>query len=409
MSVPDNRRVSWSRMPLGKFCKISSGGTPERKVARYWSGGTIPWVTTAEINYRRIEQAQQYITEEGLRNSSAKLLPSGTVLVALYGQGKTRGRVATLGVDAATNQACAALMPDSRIAPQYLYHYLVHSYQVLRQLSNAGGQQNLSAEILSNFVITVPPAFEQRQIADMLSTWECVLDRLLQQFDAKQTLFAALRESLTSGSRRLEPFKKTWPVVALGDLLKPNRERVGPNAPLRVYSVTKDGLVPQDEHFKKRIANEDISRHMVVRGGHFALSGLNFWLGSVDVHLGSDPICISPDYRVFRIECTAEPKYFKYVARTTPFLALLKNAAVERASAVRKNFDRETFFASEIKLPALDEQQAIVSILDDGERELSLLEAEYSALKRQRDSLATQLLTGRLRVGQGRAPSPKRS
>ena len=148
---------------------------------------------------------------------------------------------------------------------------------------------------------------------------------------------------------------------------------------------------------------------MVVRGGHFALSGLNFWLGSVDVHLGSDPICISPDYRVFRIECTAEPKYFKYVARTTPFLALLKNAAVERASAVRKNFDRETFFASEIKLPALDEQQAIVSILDDGERELSLLEAEYSALKRQRDSLATQLLTGRLRVGQGRAPSPKRS
>ena len=86
MSVPDNRRVSWSRMPLGKFCKISSGGTPERKVARYWSGGTIPWVTTAEINYRRIEQAQQYITEEGLRNSSAKLLPSGTVLVALYGQ-----------------------------------------------------------------------------------------------------------------------------------------------------------------------------------------------------------------------------------------------------------------------------------------------------------------------------------
>ena len=105
-----------------------------------------------------------------------------------------------------------------------------------------------------------------------------------------------------------------------------------------------------------------------------------FLAGSVDVKLGSDPICISPYYRVLRIDCTVEPRYFKYVARTKPFLTLLKNAAVERADAVRKNFDRETFFASEIKLPEPDEQRAIVSVLDDGERELSLLRAEYSAL-----------------------------
>lgn len=100
-------RPEWPVVELGSLCAIRSGGTPDRSNESYWNGH-IPWVSTTLINYGVIESAQEYITSDGLNNSSAWIVPKGTVLMAMYGQGVTRGRVAVLGIDAAVNQACAA-------------------------------------------------------------------------------------------------------------------------------------------------------------------------------------------------------------------------------------------------------------------------------------------------------------
>src|SRR5262249_13914174 len=132
---------SWSRLRIGDFARIQSGGTPNRDVGPYWEGGTIPWVTTSELNYREITATKEHITDEGLKNSSARIFPAGTLLIALYGQGKTRGKVGRLAIEAATNQACAAILPDSRIDVRYLFYYLQYSYDRLRALSNTGGQE----------------------------------------------------------------------------------------------------------------------------------------------------------------------------------------------------------------------------------------------------------------------------
>ena len=97
--------IDWKQGIIDDIATVSSGGTPSRANDSYWTDGFIPWVTTAEVKFGTITDTEQKITEEGLKNSSAKLFPKDTILMAMYGQGKTRGQVAKLGIEASTNQA----------------------------------------------------------------------------------------------------------------------------------------------------------------------------------------------------------------------------------------------------------------------------------------------------------------
>jgi restriction endonuclease S subunit len=131
----------WQRKTLGEVARVTSGGTPDRAEPSYW-GGEIPWVTTGEIQFNTIRSTAERITESGLRQSSAKLLQR---------QGKTRGQVAKLGIHAATNQACAAVLLLDGYDPDFYFHYLSAQYEAVRALGNAGTQQNLNAGILKAF------------------------------------------------------------------------------------------------------------------------------------------------------------------------------------------------------------------------------------------------------------------
>jgi type I restriction enzyme, S subunit len=137
---------------------------------------------------------------------------------------------------------------------------------------------------------------------------------------------------------------------------------------------------------------------MLVTHGDFVLSGLNFWLGSVDVSLDPDPFCISPDYKVFKLTDNVDPRFFRQLIRTAHFRHILEAVAVERASVVRKNFDRETFLQSEVPLPGPDRQDRISQALEAAEREVAIEIARLDALSRQKRGLMQKLLTGEWRV-----------
>jgi type I restriction enzyme S subunit len=144
----------WDVCAIEKHFLLSSGGTPSRSNALFWRDGVIPWVKTGEIDYRVIESTEEHITQEGLEKSAAKLLPPGTLLLAMYGQGITRGKVGILGIEACCNQACAAFRPlDDAILTKFLYYLLSHRYGDLRQISHGGQQQNLNMDILRGFPI----------------------------------------------------------------------------------------------------------------------------------------------------------------------------------------------------------------------------------------------------------------
>ena len=150
---------------LIKVCSIGSGGTPSRNHPEYYEG-TIPWIKTGEILNEIIYETEENITQEAINNSSAKVYPKGSLIMAMYGQGMTRGRTAKLGIDATTNQACAVMYAFKEdIYPDYLWVYLMGEYNHIRPLASGNNQPNLSAEKIKNYPIIIPPLDEQIRLA----------------------------------------------------------------------------------------------------------------------------------------------------------------------------------------------------------------------------------------------------
>jgi restriction endonuclease S subunit len=160
-------QTSGSHYPIrsiGELCKVSSGGTPSRERPDYFNGNIL-WVKTTEVRNEVIFDTEEKITELGLKNSSARVYPTGSLLVAMYGQGATRGRTAKLGVDAATNQACAVLSEFSKeIEPDYLWYYLISEYDNLRLQASGNNQPNLNAAMIASYPVPVPPLKIQKEI-----------------------------------------------------------------------------------------------------------------------------------------------------------------------------------------------------------------------------------------------------
>ena len=172
----------WTVEALGCISKISSGGTPSRGKKEYWNG-KIPWVTTSLIDSNIIQKVEEYITEEGLKNSSAKLFPKNTILMAMYGQGKTRGKVAILDFSATTNQACAAIIPNEDIEFNFLFQNLCDRYDEIRGMSNSGSQENLSSGLIKEIIVSFPSFKEQTKISKFLSAIDQKINHLTQKHE----------------------------------------------------------------------------------------------------------------------------------------------------------------------------------------------------------------------------------
>lgn len=196
---------SWELSRIDAHFSVVSGGTPSRATPEYWTSGTIPWVKTAEINYGLIESTEECITLSGLEKSATKLLPAGTLLLAMYGQGVTRGRVAILGIDATCNQACAALSPiDELLDIKYLYHFLTYRYESIRQLAHGGQQQNLNLDIVRGLPVAFPnERSEQNEIVAILDAIDRKIDLHRRQRAVLNDLFNALLHKLMTGEIRI--------------------------------------------------------------------------------------------------------------------------------------------------------------------------------------------------------------
>jgi type I restriction enzyme S subunit len=194
-------KAGWTMRTLGEIAQISSGGTPSRSDPLYWDGD-IPWVTTGEINGKLINGSSEKISRSGMRNSAAKIFPAGTLLMAMYGQGKTRGKVAKLGIDATTNQACAAILVKECYDVDFVYQTLSSSYESIRNLSNSGAQDNLSGSVIRGVRIPIPDDIrEQRRLAETLNTFDQAIEAGERQIRISRKQKQALMQQLLTGKR----------------------------------------------------------------------------------------------------------------------------------------------------------------------------------------------------------------
>ncbi|MBP7203801.1 MAG: N-6 DNA methylase [Propionivibrio sp.] len=181
----------WPVVELGVLCDVKSGGTPDRSNAAYWNGN-IPWVKTGQIDFGRITAAEEFITDVGMENSSARMIPAGTILMAMYGQGITRGKVAILEIDATINQACAAILPKeiNSYDRDYLFYALSAKYGELRSVSESrgGNQSNLNSQLIRATKISLPPLETQRAIVAEIEAEQVLVEanrQLIARFEAK--------------------------------------------------------------------------------------------------------------------------------------------------------------------------------------------------------------------------------
>ncbi len=158
----------WPLATLGDLGDIGTGTTPSRENPENY-GGTIPWVKTTEVRGVQIAETEERLTEQGIKNGRCKIFPKGSIVIAMYGQGKTMGRTAVLGIDACTNQACAVLKPDVKYRTEYVLTYLQMSYDALRLLGRGGNQPNLNLDLVRKFTIPNPPVLLQEQFVKKVS------------------------------------------------------------------------------------------------------------------------------------------------------------------------------------------------------------------------------------------------
>ncbi|MDO6783401.1 restriction endonuclease subunit S [Neptunomonas phycophila] len=204
--------MSYEHVALGDIFKITSGGTPSRRKPEFYEGGKIHWIKTGDLHNKYIESASEFITQKGLNSSSTKLYPKGTVLIAMYGA--TIGACSILNMEACTNQACAAFVPNERVNNQYLYYCLKFNKDNFVRAGAGGAQPNISATFLKQYKIPLPSLPIQKQIATVLEK----ADTLRSQCQQMEQELNSLAQSVfldMFGDPGLNP--KQWPIKPIGE------------------------------------------------------------------------------------------------------------------------------------------------------------------------------------------------
>lgn len=390
----------WNIQQIRDLATISSGSTPDRGNSLYWNGG-IPWITTGELESGYIKKAYESITEQALDETSLKIYPAGTLLMAMYGQGKTRGTVAKLGIDATVNQACAAISVVSG-SSEFIFYALQNAYNDIRKLSNAGNQENLNLDIIKTFLVICPPVFEQQEIAEVLTTQDKVIELKEKLIDEKQRQKKYLMQQLLTRKKRLPGFDSEWKRVRLNEVLVERKEK-NIDQDLRICSVAVEkGVVDQIEHLGRSYAAADTSGYGVAHYGDVIYTKSptgDFPYGIIKQSQLNERVAVSPLYGIYEPVSYAVGyilhTYFQYAVNAQYYLAPI----VQKGAKNTINITNEVFVSNFLFFP-LDEaeQEALAGMFITADREIALLQKDLELEKQKKKALMQLLLTGIVRV-----------
>lgn len=186
---PVSNPKGWEKGSLNKYASIGTGATPSRKIVSYYEGD-IPWVKSTEVHNSYIWETQEHITKEAIDNSNCSIYLPDTILVAMYGQGKTRGQVGLLRIKAATNQACAAIQCKDSLNPTFCYWHFQMCYEANRELGNGTNQKNMNLTIVGNIKFIIPPLSLQQEFAFKIESIEKQKELICKQLEDAKTMMA---------------------------------------------------------------------------------------------------------------------------------------------------------------------------------------------------------------------------
>jgi type I restriction enzyme S subunit len=188
----------WEVGKIYQYSKMYSGSTPSRTISEYWEDGTIPWMSSGEVNKKKIKTIDGRITELGYKNSNTPMLPIGTIIIGLNGQGKTKGTVGILEVETTCNQSLCGMVFNDVVIPMFSFYFLDTQYYHLRGLVGEGQREGISVSFLGRYPFIIPPLSEQSQIVSYLDEQTQLIDKTISVEERRIELLKEYRQSLIS-------------------------------------------------------------------------------------------------------------------------------------------------------------------------------------------------------------------
>ena len=397
----------WQIKTLGEICETTSGGTPSRGNKSYYNG-TIPWVKSGELNKGVIYDTEEKITEEAIKNSSAKIFPKGTLLIALYGA--TIGKLAFLGVDAATNQAVCGIYQNDSIDSKYIYNFLFLKKQDLVKQGIGGAQPNISQTILKKLAIPLPNLETQQTIVSKIEELFSELDKGIEDLKTAQQQLKTYRQSvlkwafegkLTNENVKDGELPKGWKIEAINTVSSinpklPNKENLDKEMEVQFLPMK---LV---EEIINKIHLSDIKKlHEVLKGSYTPFIDNDIIFAKVTPCMENGKIAIveklkngigfgSSEFHVIRTNEKVSNKYMFYFLVQDRFR---NEAANEMTGAVGLRRVPKQFIENyQIHIPSIEEQQLIVQEIENRLSVADKMEESIAQSLQQAEALRQSIL-----------------
>ncbi len=389
-----NHPADWTEKTINDMTyDVITGGTPSTANALYWDG-SIPWIASAEINKKIISKPTRYITEIGLSQSAAKVVPGNTVLVALAGQGKTRGTVAYLSKEMAINQSLAALVPSENTDVWFLYYLLEANYRYLREKSSGdGGRGGLNKKLIKGLTFVVPSRIqEQALIGNTLKSIDDYIGRLLKLIEKKKGIRDGAIEELVSGKLKLDGQVCSWTETELGKVADYRKDKTVTER--RQYVSTENmnqmfaGIVPYDS---KEIVDGTAFSEGDTLIGNIRPYLKKVWRAEFSGSCSSDVLVLAASEKI-----VSEILYY-YIANNR-FINYVMTGGIKGIKMPRG--DKKYILHYPILIPSeINKQKAIAEILFSMDKEIKDLEIEREKIIQIREGVMNDLLTGKVRLG----------
>lgn len=387
----------WENANLGTVCQIATGGTPNRAVSEYWNGD-IPWMSSGEINQRIVRSVAEHISALGMANSNASPLPPGTVMMALNGQGKTRGKVALLAIETTCNQSLAGLIAEpTRLLPDYLFYSLDAQYQDIRNITGDDARNGLNLGLLRALTIALPPLDEQHRIAEVLRSVDDTI--------------AAQRATCNQHTRLMDAVFEAWsnqsaPMVALGDLLdlknginfeKEERADEG-TLTLDVMNMFSDDMTPTYEGAYR--ISKAVPSDLILQSGDvlFVRSSVKRegvgWTSLAD---GFDEMTTFCGF-IIRGRPKRDDVLSRYVVGVLRAPKYRRWLIQHSTRSALTNINQKAISSAVIPLPSFEQQQALVGQYERLAAAAFDCKTALATLEALRTELADDLLSGKVQV-----------
>jgi type I restriction enzyme S subunit len=261
--------MSWEKVKISDFTSVITGGTPSTTKTEYWENGNIPWLNSGALNQEIITSSENFITQAGMENSSTRMMPKDTILIALTGT--TTGVVGYLSIEACANQSVTGILPSPKHHPKFLYYYLKSIRAQILEASYGGAQKHISQAFVKELLIPLPPLSTQKRIADILDTADALRRKdqeLLTKYDQlAQAIFIDMFGDPVKNEKGWEVKKGEYLLEVIGGAAFKSSDYLNEGIPLiRIGTVNKgffdeNQLVYLPEYFK-----ESFSKYLIYPG-----------------------------------------------------------------------------------------------------------------------------------------------